>query len=35
MSRRMKVIDGTFERNSVPGKGTTVKLSIPLEKTAT
>lgn len=30
MARRMKAIGGEFERNSIPGKGTAVKLGIPL-----
>lgn len=32
MSRRMKAIGGTFERKSISGKGTLVKLSIPVER---
>ena len=35
MSRRMTAIGGTFERDSHPGKGTVVKFSIPLGKSAT
>jgi signal transduction histidine kinase len=30
MQRRMKAVGGGFERNSIPGKGTVVKLGIPL-----
>lgn len=35
MARRMMAIGGTFERESMPGKGTVVKFVIPLGKSTT